>query len=145
MYPSGNNVEFVSMYLEAGPKIEKEEGDWYSCAEFAIVLWNPRQPSKYVSNGKLFLMTLYDKLYLPDAYPVAKHRFHTAEKDWGFTRFSQLKSLFGEPGGDPESFLLQNGEANITAYVRVYKDPTGVLWENFLKYVHCNVTRIVLT
>ncbi|OBT97972.2 hypothetical protein VE01_03889 [Pseudogymnoascus verrucosus] len=124
MYPSGNNVEFVSMYLEAGPKIDKEEDDWYACAEFAIVLWNPSQPSKYVSN-------------------VAKHRFHTAEKDWGFTRFSQLKSLFGEPGGDPESFLLQNGEANITAYVRVYKDPTGVLWENFLNYDSKKATGMV--
>lgn len=92
-----------------------------------------------------FPMTLYDKFHLPDVYLVAKHRFHTAEKDWGFTRFSQLKNLFGAPVGDADSLLPETGEANITAYVRVYKDPTGVLWENFLKYVHCNVIRIVLT
>lgn len=52
MYPSGNSVDFVSMYIEAGPKVETDQDDWYACAEFAIVLWNPRQPSKYVSNGK---------------------------------------------------------------------------------------------
>jgi hypothetical protein len=53
MYPSGNDVDFVSLYLEAGPKVEKEQDGWYACAEFAIVLWNPSQPSKYVSHGKL--------------------------------------------------------------------------------------------
>lgn len=136
MYPSGNNVDFVSMYLEAGPKKEKEQDDWYACAEFAIVLWNPSQPSKYVSSGKNLLTTCYDMFLVSNAHLVAKHRFHTAEKDWGFTRFSRLKGLFGTSGGDPNSYLLENGEANITAYIRVMKDPTGVLWETFWKYVH---------
>ncbi|KFY47041.1 hypothetical protein V494_00216 [Pseudogymnoascus sp. VKM F-4513 (FW-928)] len=124
MYPSGNNVDFISMYLEAGPGVEKEQADWYACAEFAIVMWNPKQPSKYVSN-------------------VAKHRFNVEEKDWGFTRFSQLKNLFGVSRGDPESFLLENGEANITAYVRIVKDPTGVLWHNFLRYDSKKATGMV--
>ena len=30
--------------------------------------------------------------------------------------------------------LLENNRLNITAYVRVIKDPTGVLWHNFMKY-----------
>lgn len=30
--------------------------------------------------------------------------------------------------------LIQNEEANVTAYVRVVKDPTGVLWHSFQKY-----------
>ncbi|OBT71105.1 hypothetical protein VF21_09514 [Pseudogymnoascus sp. 05NY08] len=92
IYPSGNNVDFVSLYLEASPKVGK------------------------------------------DKTIVAKHRFHAAENDWGFTKFSQLKNLLGAPGVDADSLLLENGEANITAYVRVYKDPTGVLWENFWNY-----------
>jgi len=29
--------------------------------------------------------------------------------------------------------LVQDDEANITAYVRVVKDPTGVLWHSFQK------------
>lgn len=136
MYPSGNDVDFVSLYLEAGPKVEKEQDDWYACAELAIVLWNPSQPSKYVSHGRPVLTTRHNKIHLANAHLVAKHRFYTAENDWGFTKFSQLKNLFEAPGGDPNSPLLENGEANITAYVRVVKDPTGVLWHNFLKYVH---------
>lgn len=76
---------------------------------------------------------------LPNTYLVAKHRFNSTEKDWGFTRFSQLKNLFETPEGRANSSLLENGEANITAYVRIIKDPTGVLWENFFKYVHYNV------
>lgn len=31
--------------------------------------------------------------------------------------------------------MVENDAVNITAYVRIYKDPTGVLWHNLLKYV----------
>ena len=27
--------------------------------------------------------------------------------------------------------MIENDAVNVTAYVRVYKDPTGVLWHNF--------------
>lgn len=29
--------------------------------------------------------------------------------------------------------LVEDDRANLTAYVRVVKDPTGVLWHNFVK------------
>ena len=53
--------------------------------------------------------------------------------DWGFTRFYDLRSLFSEPWEGKNVPLVQNDEAIITAYVRVVKDPTGVLWHNFQK------------
>ncbi len=31
--------------------------------------------------------------------------------------------------------MVENETVNVTAYVRIYKDPTGVLWHNFIKYV----------
>jgi ubiquitin carboxyl-terminal hydrolase 7 len=31
--------------------------------------------------------------------------------------------------------MIEDNQANITAYIRVLKDPTGVLWHNFIKYV----------
>ena len=31
--------------------------------------------------------------------------------------------------------MVENDAVNITAYVRIYKDPTGVLWHNFIKFV----------
>ena len=30
--------------------------------------------------------------------------------------------------------MVENDAVNVTAYVRIYKDPTGVLWHNFNGY-----------
>ena len=64
---------------------------------------------------------------------AANHRFNVDEGDWGFTRFADLHKLFApswESRGRP---MIENDEVNVTAYVRIYKDPTGVLWHNFNK------------
>lgn len=66
---------------------------------------------------------------------VATHRFNADEGDWGFTRFCELRRLFSAPFEGHGAPLVQNEEANVTAYVRVVKDPTGVLWHSFQKYV----------
>lgn len=31
--------------------------------------------------------------------------------------------------------MVENDAVNVSAYVRIYKDPTGVLWHNFIKSV----------
>ena len=31
--------------------------------------------------------------------------------------------------------MVENDAVNVTAYLRIYKDPTGVLWHNFNKFV----------
>ena len=31
--------------------------------------------------------------------------------------------------------MVENDVVNVSAYVRIYKDPTGVLWHNFIKSV----------
>ena len=72
---------------------------------------------------------------LANSREVATHRFNAEEADWGFTRFAELRRLFHmgfEGRGTP---LVQNDEAMVTAYVRIVKDPTGVLWHSFQKYV----------
>ena len=69
-----------------------------------------------------------------DVLKVATHRFTVEEGDWGFTRFAELRKLFSK-SDEHERPLVEEEKANITAYVRVYKDPTGVLWHNFIKYV----------
>jgi len=63
----------------------------------------------------------------------ANHRFTAGEADWGFTRFQELRKLDSplDHRGIP---LIDNGRTVITAYVRVYHDPTGVLWHNFINY-----------
>lgn len=62
----------------------------------------------------------------------AHHRFTNEEQDWGFTRFVELRKLFSVSEGRPRA-IIEGDETVITAYVRVLKDPTGVLWHNFNK------------
>lgn len=88
---------------------------WYACVQFALVLWNPSDPSIYT-------------------YHTATHRFNAKEGDWGFTRFVELRRAFHQQWDKHERPLVENDEAKVTAYVRVFKDPTGVLWHNFDGY-----------
>lgn len=117
MFPYGNNVDFCSFYLEQGfPEGEVPE-DWACCVQFSLVLWNKTDPTIYTSH-------------------TAHHRFTKDEGDWGFTRFYEIRKLF-QPGGcgeGKERPLVEEDSANITAFVRVVKDETGVLWHNFVNY-----------
>ncbi|KAJ5381415.1 Ubiquitin carboxyl-terminal hydrolase 21 [Penicillium cataractarum] len=113
-FPYGNNSEHASLYLEHAEEGEQPE-NWYACVQFALVLSNVKDPSIYFSH-------------------VATHRFTADEGDWGFTRFYDLRSLFNEAWKDKNVPLVQDEEANVTAYVRVVKDPTGVLWHSFQNY-----------
>ncbi|KAG9246426.1 ubiquitin carboxyl-terminal hydrolase-like protein [Calycina marina] len=114
MFPSGNNVNQASFYLEHGYQ-DKPPEDFVCCVQFALVLWNPKDPTLYHIHH-------------------AHHRFTAEEGDWGFTKFVDLRQLFNSTWKDSGRPLLENDEANMTAYVRVVEDETGVLWHNFLNY-----------
>lgn len=114
-FPQGNNVDHASFYLEHGFQ-DKVPDDWYACAQFMLTLWNPNDPTVYVTH-------------------TANHRFNGEEADWGFTRFAELRKLFQPRWEDRDRPMVENNTAKLTAYVRIYKDPTGVLWHNFIKYV----------
>lgn len=75
----------------------------------------------------------YGQKYQANVTTVATHRFTADEGDWGFTRFYDIRTLFNEAWEGKGVPLVQDDEANITAYVRVVKDPTGVLWHSFQK------------
>lgn len=66
---------------------------------------------------------------------AANHRFNAEEGDWGFTRFAELRKLFAPTWEDRSRPLVENNAVNVTAYLRILKDPTGVLWHNFVKLV----------
>ncbi|GAB7350994.1 hypothetical protein MBLNU459_g1489t1 [Dothideomycetes sp. NU459] len=116
-FPAGNNAnEAVSFYLEQGySDTEKPPEDWYACVRFMLVLWNPNDPSIYLHHE-------------------ANHRFTVEEGDWGFTRFAEKNRIFATRFDDKDRPLIENEGAKMTAYVRVLKDPTGVLWHNFVNY-----------
>ncbi|KAK3059806.1 hypothetical protein LTS18_010022, partial [Coniosporium uncinatum] len=113
-FPYGNNVEYASFYLEHGFD-EKPPEDWYACVQFMLALWNPNDPTIHLTH-------------------TATHRFTADEGDWGFTRFAELRKLFNVPWENKSRPMIENNGAKLTAYVRVIKDPTGVLWHNFINY-----------
>jgi ubiquitin carboxyl-terminal hydrolase 7 len=115
MFPFGNNVDHASFYLEQGFPDGKPPDDFVACVQFGLILWNPDAPEIY-------------------AHHTAHHRFTKEEGDWGFTRFVETRRLWTVPFNSSGRFLVEDDKANMTAYVRVVKDETGVLWHNFQNY-----------
>lgn len=116
MFPSGNNSDHASLYLEHGFEEGKVPDDFVCCIQFSLVLWNPEDPELYVHH-------------------TAHHRFTKEEGDWGFTRFVELRKLRNTPMDNQGRFLMpQSRRMNITTYIRLVEDETGVLWHNFNGY-----------
>ncbi|KAG7531294.1 hypothetical protein FFLO_04472 [Filobasidium floriforme] len=117
LFPQGNANgqpnDMVSVYLDyANPKTAPE--GWHACAQFALAVSNPNDPSIYTVSH-------------------AHHRFVAEECDWGFTRFADLRKLHLPTDGRGRP-TIDGDEVEVTAFVRVLKDPTGVLWHNFVNY-----------
>lgn len=115
LFPHGNNVDQVSIYLEHGFEASEIPENWSACIQFGLVLWNPNDPSLY-------------------CHHAAHHRFTKEEGDWGFTRFVELRRMFNIPWEGGSRPLCEGDTANITAYIRFVEDETGVLWHNFANY-----------
>jgi ubiquitin carboxyl-terminal hydrolase 7 len=113
-FPFGNNSDHASFYLEHGYD-EKPAEDWYSCVQFLLVVWNANDPRIFVQHS-------------------ATHRYTPEESDWGFTRFVELRKIHTQSWQNFGRPLVENGSARVTAYVRVVKDETGVLWHTFVHY-----------
>ncbi|KAJ2524768.1 ubiquitin-specific protease ubp15 [Coemansia sp. RSA 2049] len=114
LFPRGNQSgEIVSMYIEHKPK-EDDGSDWHVCAMFELTMSNVDKPEVFKSNP-------------------SRHRFTQEESDWGFTRFIDIRTLVTPPDDELPS-LVENGRVRISAFVRVIKDPLGVLWHNFYNY-----------
>ncbi|KAF8348462.1 ICP0-binding domain of ubiquitin-specific protease 7-domain-containing protein [Amanita rubescens] len=120
LFPFGNSNapphETLSVYLDyANPK-EAPEG-WHACAQFAIAISNIQDPTTHTVS-------------------YARHRFVAEEPEWGFTRFSELRKLFSKQEGNTRP-TIEEESADLTVYVRVLEDPTGVLllWHNFTNLI----------
>ncbi|KAI0021876.1 hypothetical protein F4780DRAFT_778150 [Xylariomycetidae sp. FL0641] len=116
LFPFGNNVDQSSVYLEHGFEDPSNiPDDWSCCVQFGLVMWNINDPSLF-------------------SHHTAHHRFTKEESDWGFTRFLELRKMFQQPWQNSGRPLVENDAVNITAFVRVVEDETGVLWHNFNNY-----------
>ncbi|KAF9582420.1 hypothetical protein BGW38_000230, partial [Lunasporangiospora selenospora] len=115
LFPHGGNEKnMVSVYLDTADPRAQEEKHWHVCAQFSLFMSNPHDPRVYSLN-------------------VANHRFTAQDADWGFTKFIEIRRL-DQPLDVRGVPLMENGHTIITVCVRVYEDPTGVLWHNFRDY-----------
>lgn len=122
LFPSGNQSDSVSLYIECAPldsdndtqMADSDASSWAVCAQFGLVMANYRDSSVFTEHH-------------------ASHRFTPEEKDWGFTKFYELRKLAAKHDGK-DLPILEDDKVNIYAYVRIIKDPTGVLWHNFINY-----------
>jgi ubiquitin carboxyl-terminal hydrolase 7 len=65
----------------------------------------------------------------------ATHRFDKTESDWGFTQFLNIRNSYNRSAHTNETPIKQGGtHTNLTAYVRVVQDDTGVMWHSFRDY-----------
>lgn len=105
---------------------------WHACAQFALVISNPHDPTIFTVSRTLFsAWDIIPRFLIPSPLD-AHHRFIAEECDWGFTRFSELRKLFHpQPGHNRPT--IEEDSATVSVYVRVLEDPTGVLWHNFVK------------
>ena len=150
LFPNGNRNKGIALYIEphpvsAGEQEEKNEKDdtttntnedavsnvqegtaqekedttpdknWYCCAQFALILSRPGNDKETNVSNK------------------SHHRFDAMDSDWGFSNFIDANHLRYATKNRHEP-ILNEGKLNLTAYVRVLKDPTGVLWHNFMNY-----------
>ncbi|EJD52931.1 cysteine proteinase [Auricularia subglabra TFB-10046 SS5] len=117
LFPFGNSTapanDTVSVYLDyADPKASPE--GWHACAQFALVISNVHDPTNFIVSN-------------------AHHRFIAEECDWGFTRFTELRKIYTTQEGQTRP-ILESDAADVSVFVRVLEDPTGVLWHNFVNY-----------
>jgi len=117
LFPFGNSngqpYDMVSVYLDYADNKDTPEG-FHACAQFALVISNPNDPTLFSTSQ-------------------AHHRFTTEEMDWGFTRFNEFRKL-AVPLDKRTRPIIEDDQAVVSAFVRVLKDPTGVLWHNFINY-----------
>ncbi|CCD26821.1 ubiquitin-specific protease UBP15 NDAI_0I02530 [Naumovozyma dairenensis CBS 421] len=133
LFPQGNHNKGLAVYVEPHPKqiqneetgeLENADADWYCCAQFAVVLSKP---------GEDTAINLVNRSH---------HRFNSVDTDWGFANLLDLNHL-KYPSRNSKSGYLKDGKLHISAYVRILKDTTGVLWHNFMNYDSKKVTGYV--
>ncbi|KAJ2896431.1 ubiquitin carboxyl-terminal hydrolase [Zalerion maritima] len=118
LFPFGNSVDQCSVYVEhafGAEGMPEMPEDWSCCVQFALVMWNPSDPNLYHTHA-------------------AHHRFTKEEGDWGFTRFLELRKMFSMPWVHYDRPLVEQECVNITAYIKVVEDETGVLWHSLNNY-----------
>lgn len=111
--PGGDGVNTQLPSPEAETVAPATPPRWHACTQFALAIWNPQHPDAYICQ-------------------MAHHRFNPRTTDWGYSHMCEVRSALTR--GTRSAALIEKNRVNITAFVRIIKDPTGILWHDFVDY-----------
>lgn len=103
----------IGLFLQAAP--EDERPGWSVCARVILGLRNPADPTLVLAKP-------------------AQHRFDANEPDWGYAAFTTPGVLAQGDAGTRHQALLADDGLEVVVRVQIIRDPTGVLWHNFVNY-----------
>ncbi|KAJ4979127.1 hypothetical protein NE237_009907 [Protea cynaroides] len=106
IYPKGNNVDHLSVYLAVGDLVNLPYG-WSRDAQFSLVVINKIHSKNTVRKD-------------------TQHQFNDRERDWGFTKFMLLSEL-NDPGRGfrVNDTVLVEAEVSVPKYVCCESQPGG--------------------
>ncbi|OAV95865.1 hypothetical protein PTTG_04895 [Puccinia triticina 1-1 BBBD Race 1] len=108
----GNDM--VSVFLKCrGP--QKQIDSWHACAQFVFAISNPTDGTCYVVSSS------------------SEFRYKDSKFGCGVEPFVKLRELRIANGSRVKP-IIEDHEVIITAFVRVLKDESGLLWHDFVDY-----------
>lgn len=124
----------VSLFLVwSGAQGRPQDKKAYTCAQFAFCMCNPSDPTVFETQSALFRVVVLPR-ETHSSHPGAQHRFTHAQPQWGFARYVSNDALraTSELRTKP---ILEDDTLDIVVFVRVLRDPTGVLMHDFRESV----------
>lgn len=138
LFPKGNisgpGSEWVSVYLNCA----SNSGD--ACAQFVLALSSPSDPTIFLARRKMAAMQVGSR-----CSPICsdtRHRFVPGNHPCGFTKFSRVEDLL-QPTKSHGGLIIENESTMVTVFLRVFKDPTGLLWKYSSLYV-CHFSPLII-
>ncbi|KAI9792278.1 MAG: hypothetical protein M1816_002503 [Peltula sp. TS41687] len=99
----------------SGGTSDEQDDHWEVAVQFGIVMYNPSEPRVHVSQGQGHRL---------------EHRFCSGSTDWGCTRFYGPHGTLWKRQRGQRQAMFQDDTLAFTAYVRIIKDDTQMLFRN---------------
>lgn len=104
----------VSIFLKAQPIGLPDGQEWHVCARLQLSMASVQDASVAVRKH-------------------TQHRYEASEPDWGFTQFVTPRCLTRGDSSTGNKPLVSDNAVNVQVKLQIIKDPTGMLWHNFVK------------
>ncbi|KAA1069421.1 Ubiquitin carboxyl-terminal hydrolase 7, variant 2 [Puccinia graminis f. sp. tritici] len=111
--PQDEGDDAIGIFLQCSDPRQPE--GWHVCTEFAFAISNPKDGTCYIGTSR------------------STKRFTNYGEGWGPPHIIELEKLCN-PNGSCLKPIIENDVTMITAFVRVLKDETGLLWHDFVNY-----------